>query len=171
MKLLKCITFLSILVGIFLIVYRNCDREGLGRYWISFKMAVFISLILAGLIPSSVEATDPIMINESPQMERIVKLSGGDQSKFGPGARAKADARRNAKGSGSFMIPGADGFVSSQNYSPYQKPLAARRFLWKVLFSEVKTLHNDLWKIKEFTLDKKDCRKLLEVSLNCKGLT
>lgn len=44
-------------------------------------------------------------------MERVVKLSGGDQSKFGPGARAKVDARRNAKGSGSFMLPGADGFV------------------------------------------------------------
>ena len=82
-------------------------------------MAVSISLILAGLIPGPVEATNPRVSNDLPPMERIVNLSGGDQSKFGPGARAKADARRNAKGSGSFMIPGADGFVSSRNYRPY----------------------------------------------------
>lgn len=82
-------------------------------------MAVSISLILAGLIPGPVEATNPRVSNDLPPMERIVNLYGGDQSKFGPGTRAKADARRNAKGSGSFMIPGADGFVSSRNYRPY----------------------------------------------------
>ncbi len=90
-------------------------------------MAVFISLILAGLIPGPVEANNPRVSNDLSPMERIVNLSGGDQSKFGPGARAKADARRNAKSSGSFLIPGADGFVSSRNYRPYQKPLSARR--------------------------------------------
>jgi len=86
MKLLKDIIFLSIFCGIFLILYRNCDSKGLGRYSISFKMAVYISLILAGLIPGPVEATNPRVSNDSPPMERIVKLSGGDQSKFGPGA-------------------------------------------------------------------------------------
>lgn len=45
---------------------------------------------LAELIPSPVEANEPHVINDSPPMERVVKLSGGDQSKFGPGARAKA---------------------------------------------------------------------------------
>jgi hypothetical protein len=90
----------------------------------SLKMATIIAATLAGLIPSPVEANEPHVSNDSPPMERIVKLSGGDQSKFGPGARAKADARRNP---GSFMIPGADGFVPSRNYSPYQKPLSARR--------------------------------------------
>ena len=49
-------------------------------------MAVFIGLILAGLIPSPVEAIEPHVSNDSPPMEWIVKLSGGDQSKFGPGA-------------------------------------------------------------------------------------
>ena len=58
MKPLKYIIFFSILCGIFFIVYRNCDRKGLGRYWIYFKIAVFISLILAGLIPNSVQASD-----------------------------------------------------------------------------------------------------------------
>ena len=121
MKQVKYIIFLSILGGIFLILYRNCDSKGLRRYWISFKMAVFISLILAGLIPSSTEAVEPPGPNLNPLIERL------HLGKSGPGPRAKADARRNAKGSGSFMIPGADGFVSSRNYRPYQKPLSARR--------------------------------------------
>ena len=90
-------------------------------------MAIIIAATLAGLIPSPVEANEPHVSNDSPPMEQVVKLSGGDQSKFGPGARAKVDARRNAKGSGSFMLPGADGFVPSGNYRPYQKPLSARR--------------------------------------------
>ena len=51
--------------GIFLIVYRNSDRKGLRRYWISFKMAVFISLILAGLIPNSVQASENDFPNNS----------------------------------------------------------------------------------------------------------
>jgi hypothetical protein len=127
MKIIKYIIFLSVLGGIFLIVYRNSDSKGLRRYWISFKMAVFIALILAGLIPSSTEAVEPYGTNLNPSIERILKMSGGDQSKFGAGARAKADARKNAKGLGSFLIPGADGFVSSRNYRPYQKPLSARR--------------------------------------------
>ncbi len=84
-------------------------------------MAVFIGLILAGLIPSSTEAVEPPLPNLNPSIERL------PLGKSGPGPRAKADARRNAKGSGSFMIPGADGFVSSRNYRPYQKPLSARR--------------------------------------------
>ena len=54
-------------------------------------------------------------------MERIVKLSGGDQSKFGPGARAKAAARRNAQSSGSFLIPGANGFVPQRTYYRYHE--------------------------------------------------
>ena len=126
MKPLKYIIFFSILCGMFLIVYRNCDRKGLVRYWISFKMAILIAATLAGLIAENAEAVEPYGTNTNPSIERSLKISGGDQSKFGPGARAKADARRNAKGSGSFLIPGADGFVPSRNYRPYQKPISCR---------------------------------------------
>lgn len=112
--------------SIFFILYRNCDKKGLRRYWISFKMAVFIAGVLAGLIPSSTEAVEPYETTLNPLIERVLKMSGGDQSKFGPGARAKGDARRNAKGSGSFLIPGANGFVPSQSYRPYQKPVSCR---------------------------------------------
>jgi hypothetical protein len=71
MKLVKYIIFLSILGGIFLILYGNCDSKGLRRYWISFKMAVSISLILAGLIPSSTEAVEPPGTNLNPSIERL----------------------------------------------------------------------------------------------------
>lgn len=91
-------------------------------------MAIIIAATLAGLIPSPVEANEPHMSNDSPPMERIVKLSGGKQSK-GPRARvdAKENAGRYAKGSGSFMIPGANEFMPSGNYRLYQKPLPAGR--------------------------------------------
>ena len=86
-------------------------------------MAILIAAAatLAGLIAENAEAVEPYGANTNPSIER--PLLG----KSGPGPRARANARRNVKGSGSFMIPGADGFVSSRNYKPYQKPLSARR--------------------------------------------
>ena len=116
MKIIKYIIFLSVLGGIFLIVYRNSDRKGLRRWWASLKMVTSIAAILAELIPSPVEAIESHVNNDSPPMERIVKLSGGDQSKFGPDDRAKAAARRNSQSSGSFLIPGANGFVPQRTY-------------------------------------------------------
>ena len=59
--------------GIFLIVYRNSYSKGLRRYWISFKMAVFIALILAGLIPNSVQASDFPNNSSSIPIEQIAK--------------------------------------------------------------------------------------------------
>ena len=53
MKIIKYIIFLSVLGGIFLIVYRNSDSKGLRRWWASLKMAAFMAAILAGLIPNS----------------------------------------------------------------------------------------------------------------------
>ena len=127
MKLVKYIIFLFILGGIFLVFYRNCDKKGFRRLYVSIKMAILIAATLSGLIGENAEAVEPYGTNINPLIERPLKISGGDQSKFGPGARAKADTRRNAKSSGSFLIPGADGFVSSRNYRPYQNPLSARR--------------------------------------------
>ena len=115
------------LVGLFLILYRNCDKKGFDRLYVSIKMAILIAGTLAGLIVGPVEATNPRVSNNSPPMERIFNLSGGDQSKFDPGAKTKADTRRNAKGSGSSLIQSADGFASSGNYRPYQKPLSSER--------------------------------------------
>ena len=59
--------------------------------------------------------------------ERRILVRGGDLGKSGPGPRAKAAARINAQSSGSFLIPGADGFMPSGNFRAYQNPLSARR--------------------------------------------
>jgi len=56
-----------------------------------------------------------------------ILVRGGDLGKSGPGPRAKADAMRNAQSSGSFLIPGADEFMSSGNFRSYQNRLSARR--------------------------------------------
>ena len=127
MKLFKYSVFLFILFGVFVVVYRNCTKKGFRRLFVLIKLAIIVAAILSGLIGENAEAVEPYGTNINPSIERPLKISGGDQSKFGPGARAKADARRNAKSSGSFLIPGADGFVPSRNYRPYQKPLSARR--------------------------------------------
>jgi Colicin D len=58
--------------------------------------------------------------HETKALKYNLKLSGGDLGKSGPGPKAKADARRNststAKGSGSLIIPGVDGFVPNKSY-------------------------------------------------------
>lgn len=127
MKLFKYSIFLLILFGIFVVVYRNCNKKGFRRLFVSIKLAIIITAILSGLIGENAEAVEHYGTTINPSIERPLKISGGDQSKFGPGARAKATVRRNAKSSGSFLIPGADGFVPSRNYRPYQKPLSGRR--------------------------------------------
>ena len=59
-------------------------------------------------------------------------IRSGALDKCGPGARAKADARRNAKAgkysSGSTIIPGADAFGTRNRYGPYHQnaPLSCK---------------------------------------------
>ena len=63
-----------------------------------------------------------ILIGNQPISEgskSALTIRSGDLGKSGPGARAKADARRNAKSSGSTIIPGANGFVPHQTYCRY----------------------------------------------------
>ena len=63
-----------------------------------------------------------ILIGNQPISEgskSALTIRSGDLGKSGPGARAKADARRNAKSSGSTIIPGANGFVTPQTYCRY----------------------------------------------------
>lgn len=80
-----------------------------------------------GLKIESTTNTSYFPLQNKSSIEKIIQISpGGDiPSKSGPGARAKANARRNARAgkfsSGSSLIPGADGFVPKNPYSPYQK--------------------------------------------------
>jgi len=57
-----------------------------------------------------------------------ILVRGGGLGKSGPGPRAKAAARRNVKNSGSFLIPGANGFVQQRTYCRYHEnaPLSCK---------------------------------------------
>jgi hypothetical protein len=59
----------------------------------------------------------------SEALKLALKVRSSDLGKAGPGARAKADARRHfkAKGSGSSIIPGVYGFVPQNTYCLYHK--------------------------------------------------
>ena len=72
MKVLKYIIFLSILSGIFFLIYRQSDDKGFRKWWTSLRMAVLIAAILAGLIPNRVEAIEPRVSNNSPSIETVL---------------------------------------------------------------------------------------------------
>jgi hypothetical protein len=50
MKIFKYIVFISILSGIFFVIYRQSDEKGLRKLWISFKKAVLVATIVASLL-------------------------------------------------------------------------------------------------------------------------
>lgn len=56
MKFLRYLIFLSILSGVFFVIYRQSDAKGFRKWWVSLKMAVLIAAILTGIIPSSTQA-------------------------------------------------------------------------------------------------------------------
>lgn len=72
MKTLKYIIFLSILSGIFFVIYRQSDERGFRRWWISFKTAVLIAASAAGLIPVNTEAIEPPGNNNQVYQERLL---------------------------------------------------------------------------------------------------
>ena len=72
MKILKYIIFLSILSGIFFLIYRQSNDKGFRKWWTSLRMAVIIAAILAGLIPNRVKAIEPRVSNNSPSIERVL---------------------------------------------------------------------------------------------------
>ena len=77
---MRYIIFLSILSGIFFVIYRQSDKKGFRKWYTSFRMAAFIAAILAGLIPNPVEASETYIPSNSPSIsiERVVDtLRGG----------------------------------------------------------------------------------------------
>jgi hypothetical protein len=53
MKTLRYLIFLSILSGIFFVIYRRSDEKGFRRWWICLKIAVLIVASAAGLVSES----------------------------------------------------------------------------------------------------------------------
>jgi hypothetical protein len=72
MKILRYIIFLSILGGIFFVIYRESDKKGFRRWWISFKTGVLFAAIAAGLIPVNTEAMEPAGNNNQVYQERLI---------------------------------------------------------------------------------------------------
>ena len=58
MKILRYLIFVSILSGIFVLIYRQSDQKGFRRWWISFKIAVLTAAIAANLIRLNTEAME-----------------------------------------------------------------------------------------------------------------
>ena len=72
MRILKHIIFISILSGIFVLIYRQSDEKGFRRWWISFKPAVLTAAIAAGLIPFNTEAIESPGNNNQVYQERLL---------------------------------------------------------------------------------------------------
>jgi len=72
MKIFKYIVFLSILSGIFFVIYRQSNEKGFSRWWISFKIAVLIAASAAGLIPANTEAMELPGNNNQVYHERLL---------------------------------------------------------------------------------------------------
>jgi len=77
MKILKYILFLSILSSLFILVYRQSDKKGFRKWWISFRMAILIAATLAGLIPYNAEATDNTNAIQPDVIERSLETPRG----------------------------------------------------------------------------------------------
>ena len=123
--------------------FNKSRRKSSGR-----KRRIFASAVLAGnlffgnLKPNDIKTNttplshEKVISNQQNQpseaLKSALKIRSGDSSKTGPGARAKADARRNAKAgkysSGSTIILGADGFVPQNTYCRYHEnaPLSCK---------------------------------------------
>ena len=72
MRIFKYIVFISILSGIFFVIYRQSDKKGFRRWWTSFKTAIIFSAIAASLIPVNPEAIEPPGNNNQVYQERLL---------------------------------------------------------------------------------------------------
>ena len=124
MKIFKYIIFISILSGIFFVIYRQSDEKGLQKLWISFKIAVLIAAIVAGLIPANTEAIEPAGNNTQVYQERL--LSEQEFNSFednnGQVLLAKADGNpvtpSTNRGPSNFPTPPSGGRPSRPVYVP-----------------------------------------------------
>ncbi len=78
----------------------------------------------------------------SESSKSALKIRSGELGKSGPGPRAKADARRNAKAgkysSVSTIITGADALVPQNAYCPYRQNARSKTVRVYELFSNVR---------------------------------
>lgn len=113
MKILRYITFLSILSGIFFVIYRKSDEKGFRRWWISFKIAVLIAASAAGLVPQSAEANE---FSRFAGTDQQVILVGRDSS--GTSSNVPSNIGRQGQSPSNFPTPPSGGRPSRPVYVP-----------------------------------------------------
>jgi hypothetical protein len=72
MRIFKYIVFISILSGIFFVIYGQSDQKGFRRWWTSFRTAIIFSAIAASLIPVNPEAIEPVGNNNQVYQEKLL---------------------------------------------------------------------------------------------------
>nr|UBA15694.1 hypothetical protein [Pseudo-nitzschia hainanensis]UBA15763.1 hypothetical protein [Pseudo-nitzschia hainanensis] len=86
MKIFKYLIFLSILSGIFFLIYRQSDQKGLLKFWLSLKIAVPVAAIAAGLILLNTKTIESPGNNNPVYQERllsdtkVILVKAGDSS-------------------------------------------------------------------------------------------
>lgn len=84
MRILKHIIFISILSGIFVLIYRQSDEKGFRRYRTSFKAAAIIATSLAGLVSESAEAQE-FHLYENTDQQVILARNNSSSPTIRPG--------------------------------------------------------------------------------------
>jgi len=103
-----------------LIISKNSQQKGLKRFVESIQIASIVTLASGGF--SVVDKQELILTGSNSQSQSqttVLKLSGGSQDKFGPGARARQDAKKNAANSRSSSV--VEAFVPQNAYCNYHK--------------------------------------------------
>jgi len=113
MKIFRYLIFLSILSGIFFVIYRQSDEKGFGRWWISFKIAVLIAASAAGLVSESAEAKE---FNRFEGADQPVILVGRDSS--GTSSNLPSNIGRQGQSPSNFPTPLFGGRPSQPVYVP-----------------------------------------------------
>ena len=115
MRILRYLIFLSILSGIFFVIYLQSDQKGFRRWWISFKIAVIIAASLAGLVSESAEAQE---FNLYQNTDQQVILVGRDSS----GTPSPSNIGRHGQSPSNFPTPPSGGRPSRNvpGVNPYR---------------------------------------------------
>ena len=98
MKILRYLIFLSILSGIFFVIYLQSDKKGSRRWRTSFKAAVIIAASLSGLVYESAEPQE-FHLYENP--DRQVILVGRNSS----GTPSQSNIGRQGQSPSNFPTP------------------------------------------------------------------
>ena len=117
MNIFRSLIVLSILSGIFVLIYRQSDKKGFRRWRISFKTACIIAASAAGLIPVNTKAIEPTGNNNQVYQERLLSdqkvslVKTGDSSPSVPTSPGRGQPSN-------FPTPPAGGRPSRPVYVP-----------------------------------------------------